>query len=73
MYAPAFLSKKKKIIILYLDMPVDQPIQLEVIVIFPEGVDQGFSHLEPTKEEGELDGEKERVEKVQLRSGAAKR
>lgn len=33
---------------MYLDMPVDQPIQLDVVVIFAERINQHFCDFQPS-------------------------
>ena len=49
----------------HLHVTVDEPVQLEVIIVLAEGVDQGLGHLEPAHEEGELQREEHRVEQIQ--------
>ena len=49
-------------------MPVQQSVQLEVVVVLTKGVDQRLGNLEPADEEGELQGEEEGIPEVQLGS-----
>ena len=54
----------------HLDVSVDEVVELEVVVVFPEGIDERLRHFEPTDEENELENEEERrVEVERLKRG----
>lgn len=38
----------------HLNVPVDEPVDLKVVVVLPKRVDQGLGHLEPAHVEEEL-------------------
>ncbi len=38
----------------YLHVPVDEPVELKIIIVLSERVDERLRHLQPTEEEGEL-------------------
>ena len=51
-------------------MSVDEVVELEVVVVLPEGIDERLRHFEPTDEEDELEDEEERrVEVERLKRG----
>ena len=39
----------------YLDMSVDQPVELEILIVITEGIDQLFSHFQESHVEEELE------------------
>ncbi len=45
----------KKTFVRNLEVPINEIIDLEVLVIIPPGIEQGFSNLDPTKVSDELD------------------
>ena len=54
----------------HLDVSVDEVVELEVVVVLPEGIDERLRHFEPTDEEDELENEEERrVEVERLKRG----
>ena len=54
----------------HLDVSVDEVVELEVVVVLPEGIDERLRHFEPPDEEHELEDEEEgrvEVERLQKR------
>ena len=50
----------------YLEMSVNKPIHIKVIIILSEGIDQHFSNLEPSHVKEELEGGKDWEVEVHL-------
>ena len=46
-------------------MSVDEVVELEVVVVLPEGIDERLRHFEPPDEEDELQDEEERRVEVE--------
>ena len=49
----------------HLDVPVDEVVELEVVVVLPEGIDERLRYFEPPDEEDELEDEEERRVEVE--------
>ena len=47
-----------------MNFPVDQVVDIKVLVVLAKGVDQGLGHVEPAKVEDELEDAKEGDEHV---------